>query len=467
MSAAEKFSPAEVRRGLKCLLYDGGLFSTMSSLCGGLFVTAYALVLGASDFWIGILAALPMLADAAQPVGAWVLERFGDRRRFSLIMFACGRSLWVIVVLLPFLGYHGGKSETILYVLLSVTTLSAVLGAFGMVSQISLMADIVPADRRGRYFGARATIGTAASSLVALGGGRFLDWWKNIHGPNDPHGFTIVYALGLVAGLLSVAMIARLPQPEASTDKPAPYREVLQAMLKHRHFCNLIAYRTLLAFSVAFAGPFFAVYMLKILHMSYALVSTYQVVTSLCMVMAMRPWGRLSDHFGNRPVIIGTTFGAAIIPLIWLLTASGNRWVILVVFVVSGISWAGLMLSTFNLLLKITPDEQRSIYIGIFNATVGLSWAAGAAAGGWVSQSLEHFRWQIGGAVFINFHVLMLFSGLGRLASIVLIRRVAEPQAARVTRMMRVLWRTRAVNPLRAAQYYWYVLQNWRSDRGP
>ena len=220
VSAAEKFSPAEVSKGLKCLLYDGGLFSTMASLCGGLFVTAYALVLGASDFWIGILAALPMLADAAQPVGAYLVERFGDRRRFSLIMFACGRSLWVIVVLLPFLGYHGGKSEAILYVLLSVTTLSAVLGAFGMVSQISLMADLVPAERRGRYFGARATISTAASSVVALAGGRFLDWWKGVYGPNDPHGFTIVYAFGLIAGLLSLVMISRLPQPQASGTSP-------------------------------------------------------------------------------------------------------------------------------------------------------------------------------------------------------------------------------------------------------
>ena len=64
MSSVEKLSEEEVRTGLKYLLYDGGLFSTMASLCGGLFVTGFALLLGASDFWIGLLAALPMLADA-------------------------------------------------------------------------------------------------------------------------------------------------------------------------------------------------------------------------------------------------------------------------------------------------------------------------------------------------------------------------------------------------------------------
>lgn len=467
VSTLERLSPEQVRAGLKYLLYDGGLFSTMASLCGGLFVTAFALLLGASDFWIGILSALPMLADATQPVGAYLVERFGDRRRFSLLMFAAGRSLWVVLVLLPFVGYHGGRSETILYVLLSVTTVSAVLGAFGMVSQISLMADIVPAERRGRYFGARSTISTAASSVVALVGGQFLDWWKGLHGANDPHGFFIVYACGLIAGVLSLVMISRLPQPPPETARPVSYLDVIRSMAARTSFRNLIVYRTVLAASVAFAGPFFVVYLLKILHMSYAVVSMYQVVTSLCMVVAMRPWGRLTDHFGNRPVIIGTTFGAAVIPLAWLLTASGNAWVILFVYVVSGVSWAGLMLGTFNLLLKITPDEQKSIYIGVFNATVGLSWALGAAAGGWVSQALEHFRWQVGGAVFINFHVLMLVSGLGRLASVLFIRRVTELRSARVVRMMRVLWRTRAVNPFRAVHYFWYLLQNWRNDRTP
>lgn len=53
----------EIQSGLRAIIKDGLTTQTMLTLTGGVFLVAFALKLGASNTIIGLLAAIPPLAQ--------------------------------------------------------------------------------------------------------------------------------------------------------------------------------------------------------------------------------------------------------------------------------------------------------------------------------------------------------------------------------------------------------------------
>ncbi|HEY8917675.1 MAG TPA: MFS transporter, partial [Chitinophaga sp.] len=72
---SESLSEAQVQRGLHLVIRDGLAAETMIVLTGGAFLTALALQLGASNFQIGVLAALPTFTNIFQLLAIWLVQR--------------------------------------------------------------------------------------------------------------------------------------------------------------------------------------------------------------------------------------------------------------------------------------------------------------------------------------------------------------------------------------------------------
>ena len=83
----------------------------MGTLLGGVFLTGFALELGASRLQIGIMAALPTLGHAAQFAGASILNRTGRSKQLCMLATWTSRLLWLPILLVPFL-FHDLPKET-------------------------------------------------------------------------------------------------------------------------------------------------------------------------------------------------------------------------------------------------------------------------------------------------------------------------------------------------------------------
>jgi MFS family permease len=81
-----------------------------------------------------------------------------------------------------------------------------------------------------------------------------------------------------------------------------------------------------------------------------------------------------------------------------------SAWQIVGINVVGGILWAGYSLASFNLLLELTPDDQRARASAIYQIIVSIALAAGAATGGIIVSAL-------------GFKAVFLLSALGRWAA--------------------------------------------------
>ena len=75
------FTEKKKKKSLFWVLQDGIFAQMFESLIAGPVLIAVALILGASNLMIGYLMDLPSLANLAQYVGAWLVEKYGTRKK--------------------------------------------------------------------------------------------------------------------------------------------------------------------------------------------------------------------------------------------------------------------------------------------------------------------------------------------------------------------------------------------------
>ncbi len=97
-----------------------------------------------------------------------------------------------------------------------------------------------------------------------------------------------------------------------------------------------------------------------------------QVISNIATLFFVRIWGRLTDRFGNKPVAVLSTMVPFFLPVIWCYTTPRN-WIVVIPIIqtLAGIFWPGIDLITNNLLLKLSPAENRSLYVGVLNFFLG------------------------------------------------------------------------------------------------
>src|SRR5580698_6036637 len=110
----------------------------MTTLLGGVFLTAFALRLGASEVQIGLLVATTPLASVVQLAGSWAIERTGRRKRICMIASWISRLLWVPILLVPLVCTGTSPHRQIWYitVLLIVSSLFGAIGGHAWLSWI-------------------------------------------------------------------------------------------------------------------------------------------------------------------------------------------------------------------------------------------------------------------------------------------------------------------------------------------
>ena len=128
---------------------------------------------GANDFEIGLLAAIPFLAQFAQLPAALLIDRTGARKKITIALSAFARQSWWL--LLPLLFWDVSWRLEFLMVLFIVSGV-AIMGA--TVGWLAWVSDLVPDKIRGRYFGMRSVSVAVATLISTVVGGLVLDYYR-------------------------------------------------------------------------------------------------------------------------------------------------------------------------------------------------------------------------------------------------------------------------------------------------
>src|SRR5919202_4444309 len=113
----DSLTDKQVQSGLKHFINEGLAAEAMATFTGGTFLVAMAVLLKASNFQIGLLAALPTLTNIFQLLSIWLVKKYKNRRAISVICSFLARVPLFIIGLLP-LAFTKSTSINVLLLIL-------------------------------------------------------------------------------------------------------------------------------------------------------------------------------------------------------------------------------------------------------------------------------------------------------------------------------------------------------------
>ncbi|UCB56456.1 MAG: MFS transporter [Candidatus Omnitrophota bacterium] len=423
----------QTNRALRLSVIDGALSAVMGSLAGGIFLMGFALkILNASAQQVGILASLPFFANLAQIFGSIIIEKTGRKKVLCFFSLLVSRTLWILVILLPF-AIFAPLTDSRIWVLVGVIAASSVFASLSGVSWLAWMSDLVPENIRGSYFGRRNMIASACGMVVVLLGGKFITMWEGRFSAQNAFGFILLFIAGLASGLAAVWFLWRIPETESTVrqeGKSLNFSLFFQP-LKDRNFLTLILFVSAWMFAIQIAAPFYGVFMIEHLKIDFSNITIFGTFATLATLFMMKIWGPISDKMGNKPIIIVSGWILILVPFIWILALPGKYYLpVLTAHLLSGAFMAGVSLSQFNILIKLSPKEGRSVYLALFAAITGFVGAVAPIVGGSISKMTEGINFNFYSYNISNLQLIFLLSSALQILTIFFILKVKEPAAA-------------------------------------
>jgi DHA1 family tetracycline resistance protein-like MFS transporter len=120
-------------------------------------------------------------------------------------------------------------------------------------------------------------------------------------------------------------------------------------------------------------------YMAHSFGVTPALITPILGIYSLCQLMAAPLWGRLSDRYGRRPILISSLAGACVS---YLLLGTAHSVAGLVVARALAGFMAGNIAAAFAYASDISTPAQRAKSMGMVGAAIGIGFMLGPAIGG-------------------------------------------------------------------------------------
>ena len=401
--------PAISERSRRCGIREGAFQAIMVG-GGENYLSAFALLLHASAFQIGLLSALPQLVGTwAQLFSVKVLNRFHHRKALILVGAAGQALVWLPLLALPLVFPVRAP-----WLLIACAVAYVAMGHFAIPAWNSLITDLVDPDQRGAYFGHRARVMTIANFFALCGAGLLLHAAEEWEKPWA--GFVIVFLLAAAARAVSTAYLARIEESSESVTREAEFR--LLAFLRRErgsNFARFLVFSGLMHVSVLIAGPYFVVYLLNQLHFTYLQYTAWLAAGILGQFLTLKPWGLLGDRYGNKRVLKVTGLLVPFLPMLYVI--SPEFYYLIGVNFAGGVIWAGLSLGLQNYVFDAVQPEDRAKGVAVWNAVNALGWFLGAMIGSWlaaiVPSELALLGWHL--SLVSNLPFVFFISGVCRL----------------------------------------------------
>jgi hypothetical protein len=325
------------------------------------FLPVFLARLGASNFQVGLLTSMPGVAGL---VLAFFVGRFLQTRSKIVPWFSLSRlmvlSSYALTGLVTLLIPRSGAV---------VSTLA--IWAFATLPQTALSVCFTVvmnavAGREGRYallsrrWAILGLTNFAATFLVT----EFIDRFA------FPLNYAIMF-LGLsLGGLVSFYFSSRISLPEQTAPPLASgktagetIRNTLTLLRQYPDFVSISIKRFVYLSAVALAAPIMPLYFVHVVKATDTNIGTINMTFTFFMLGGYLLWPWVSRRRGGRFVLLATTLGMVVYPL---LTAT-TRYIlpIIIYTAIAGLFQGGLDLVFFDEYMKTIPDEYSAILVSL------------------------------------------------------------------------------------------------------
>ncbi len=410
-TAGRPITPSRLRRAMRLNIAVGVGGAAWHAICGpGMVLTVFVRNhLGASDTQLGLLVSLALLAAPFNLLGTLIYGQLRTRKTFWAVAATIHRLYAFVLAGVSVYVARGGAQGLGTKIILGAAAVSWVMTTLCSSGWWSWLADLVPENIRGSFFGRRSSLIGMVNMLWLLGVTSALDAFKVV---SIFYVYAAVFTIAGIVGVADILVHCFIPEPQRHPDEPRiTWREFTEP-LRNRNFLFFAFTVGLWGFSTGVFGPFIWPYITSA-DGAGAPQTWMGITNSIHQLMAIATvpfWGIVMDRLGRKPaVLIGSLWVAMRIG--YVIIGPANYFFVLPLIALSqGLLAPGYNTGIQQLMLTLAPPRNRTTYVAWYSATVGIVAAAGPTAGGLLKDTLGEATLQAGPLALSPYHVVGLTS---------------------------------------------------------
>ena len=427
---------------IKILEEDSLFSSTSRRLSSGILAVGYIVSITHNTVVLGLVLALPYLAQLFQFAFLPLLRRFSNKKDAVVLAQLLSRLSLLLMLTLPLVN---GETWQIVVVITSYFLFS-LFDAFFSTFWNPLVKEAVPKEALTGFLSSSLSKSWLSAIVLTVVGGQLVGLWEHLFPELKVAGYALIWAVALSISFWGVYKLWKSPAPDSEvkneSEDSAWTVSTALAPLKDRVYRKVILYLLLWNGAIFLSTSFFSAYMLQMLHWPITMVA---IITTLSMLTTWKSFG-LAKSFGEnrsaRSMLLKTTPVYLICILAWIFTTMPDVTFWSMPLAVSNMILFGLMTSFVSLgnrrlALDLAPARSAETYLAINSITISLAAGAGALLGGALLQyaHAKETTFYLGPVFFNTWDVVFVVAALIGMVAMIFLSQIEddigeEPDAA-------------------------------------
>lgn len=341
------------------------------------FLQVYVVRLAAYSLLVGAITYGPALVSIFwQLPASQLISRSGRRMRWVLGSGFVQRLIYLLIALLPLVIVAGRAELTVLLLVLQAIPVTIAATSF-----LSMLADAVPAGRMTQVIAWRMVGLGVSSTLSTLLAGQVLQRLP------FPINYQTLFVIGYLASMVSAWHLSQLHVPDRPADASQRGRWFAQfgRIMRYPRFAYYVLAVAVLQLAIGMSAPLFPLFWVRKMGASDGQISLVVTTASAALVLGSLLMRRAVRKIGRELALAAGAAGYALYPL--LTSFSPSVWWLVLWAALGGFFNAAIAVTLFDNLVAVTPDADRTHYIGVFNVFVNVALFAGPLLAGLLANS--------------------------------------------------------------------------------
>lgn len=354
-----------------------GIFAAIALNLVNPYYAKFAQRLGATDYQIAYLNSWPAFVSIFVLIpGALILETFGEKLRNTRRFMLFHKLFYITLAFIPFLPT---VHKPMLFI--ALVGLMNFPGSIATMGYQSCIGDIFLPAERSRAMSLRNKYSDVFRLIITFASGQLL---TTIPATNEQAItlYQIFFAIAFLFGLLEVMTFGKFQLPKADAQRPSSQskntkgfigtlKEGIHYVKTSRKFQLFFACSLIFHFGWQMGWPIFNIYTIKTLKANEIWLAAISIASGLSSILTASLWGKFADKYGYTLSIVIATFGMSITPFLYVMSSS--LYLLVLFNIIIGVSITGTVLFLFNMLLEVTPSENRTTILSLYNTMIALS----------------------------------------------------------------------------------------------
>lgn len=351
----------------------------MINIAFRVYLPGFAIFANATDVVISILSSLFICNFMANIFSPYVYSKFKNRNRTIIFIQLMALFFLNMVVIIPLFI----KGTAVGYIILAFTFVGMLLYGIFLSGYTIWVMTSIDKEKRATYISIRESTARIVCIIAVIILSIIIDKLGKGY-----IGFVIIYSVSFIIGIVENIYLRKIMKDskkieskEIIDNKKLSLKKSIKIAWTNIVYRKICIGYALIFFIAWICYPLRNLYMLKYLGMSY---TSYSIILNLWFVLQAIftiVWTKISHKIGWKKILYILTLFYCAEYLCWVFVTRGSIFMLVPVYIFSGIANSGLPLAMLNGRYEYMPDENKIAYESFYNLLIGTAWLLGLILG--------------------------------------------------------------------------------------